>query len=129
MARITPLHLIPALIAAASHAGEITIERRPFHIDRTVSATVLPDPGGCQLVRLDPAAWGDFTIIDIAAHGASVKKGETLVRFETDEIDRKLVDSRRALESGRLALAQAEQEAKLREETTPHKLEAARKAA
>lgn len=129
MARITPLHLIPALIAAASHAGEITIERRPFCIDRMLTATALPDDGSRTLLKLDPANWGDFTITEIAAHATVVKKGDALVRFDTEDIDKKLVDVRRALESGKLTLAQAEQDAKLREETAPHKLEAARKAA
>lgn len=129
MARITPLHLIPALIAAASHAGEVTIERRPFFIERILTASALPEDGSCVLLKLDPSGWGDFTITHIAAHGAAVKKGEALVRFETEDIDKKLVDSRRALKSGKLSLAQAEQDAKLRQETAPHKLEAARKAA
>ncbi len=129
MARITPLHLIPALIAAASHAGEITIERRPFCIDRMLTATALPDDGSLTLLKLDPANWADFTITEIEAHATVVKKGDALVRFDTEDIDKKLVDVRRALESGKLTLAQAEQDAKLREETAPHKLEAARKAA
>ncbi|RYD20210.1 MAG: hypothetical protein EOP88_15985 [Verrucomicrobiaceae bacterium] len=129
MARITPLHLIPALIAAASHAGEITIEQRPFCIDRTLAATALPDDGSRVLLKLDPASWGDFTITEIAAHAAVVKKGDALIRFDAEDIDKKLVDARRALESGKLTLAQAEQDAKQREETAPHKLEAARKAA
>lgn len=129
MARITPLHLIPALIAAASHAGEITIERRPFCIDRMLTATALPDDGNRVLLKLDPANWGDFTITEIAAHAAVVKKGDALIRFDAEDIDKKLVDARRALESGKLTLAQAEQDAKLREETAPHKLEAVRKAA
>ncbi len=129
MARITPLHLLPALIAAASHAGEITIEQRPFCIDKTLTATALPEEESCVLLRLDPADWQEFTFTHITAHGAVVKKGEALVHFDPEEIDKKLVDARRALESGKLSLAQAEQEAKLREETAPHKLEAARKAA
>lgn len=129
MARITPLHLIPALIAAASHAGEITIERRPFFIERTLIATALPDDRGCVLLKLDPAGWGDFTIAHLVAHGAVVKKGDVLVSFETKDIDKKLVDARQALESGTPSLAQAEQDARLRQETAPHKLEAARRAA
>lgn len=129
MARITPLHLIPALIAAASHAGEITIERRPFCIDRSLTATALPDDGSCVLLKLDPASWENFSITHITPHGAVVKKGDALVRFDTEDIEKKLVDARHVLESGTLSLAQAEQDAKLRQETAPHKLEAARKAA
>ena len=50
MARLTPLHLIPALIAAASHAGEVTIEQRPFSIEKSFTAAALPG-GDCVLVQ------------------------------------------------------------------------------
>ena len=59
MARITPLHLIPALIAAASHAGEITVEQRPFSIEKIFTAAALPEKD-CVLLKLGPKAWVDF---------------------------------------------------------------------
>ncbi len=42
MIRLTALHLVPVLIAAASHAGEITIEPRPFTLETSFTATALP---------------------------------------------------------------------------------------
>jgi len=128
MARINPLHLIPALIAAASQAGEVTIEKGPFVVEKSFNATALPG-GDCQLLKLDPKAWGDFKLTTIATHGAKVSKGEVLVAFETDKIDEKIEDLRRSLASGALTLAQAEQDLKLLEETSANKLEAARRAA
>jgi HlyD family secretion protein len=128
MARITPLHLIPALIAAATHAAEVTIARRPFFIEKSFTATALPGED-CTPLRLDPKSWQDFKITHIAAHGAFVKKGESLVRFDAAEIDEKLLDARRALESGTLSLAQAVLELKLAQDTAPDKLDAARRAA
>ncbi|MEO5916732.1 MAG: hypothetical protein ABIS50_21065 [Luteolibacter sp.] len=128
MARITPLHLIPALIAAASHAGEITIEQQPFVVEKSVSAVALPVGDG-TLIQLDPKAWAEFTITKIAAHGSKVAKGDILVSFDPEDIDKKLVDARRALEAGTLALQQAELDNKLLQETAPNKLDALRRAA
>lgn len=128
MARITPLHLIPALIAAASHAGEITIEKQPFVIGKSFNAVALPG-GECTLIQLDPKAWSEFSITKIAAHGSKVAKGDVLVSFDSHDIDKKLIDARRALESGTLALQQAELEQKLLQETAPNKLESLRRTA
>ncbi len=128
MARLTPLHFIPALIAAASHAGDFTVETRPFVIEKSFTATALP-AGDAVLLRLEPKVWTGFEILQIAAHGSKVAKGEVLVRFDPEEIDRKLQDARRAVETGALGLAQAELESKLLVETVPNKLEAIRRAA
>lgn len=128
MARLTSFHLLPALIAAASHAGEVTIEARPFSIEKSFAATALPG-GDCELLAIDPKAWTDFRILQITGHGSRVVKGEVLVRFDSEEIDKKLEDARRALELGTLYLAQAEQDARNLRESAPDKLEAIRRAA
>ena len=128
MARLTPFHLIPALIAAASHAGEVTIEPRPFAIEKSFTAAALPG-GDCLLLKLDPKAWVDFKIVQIAEHGATVAKGDVLVRFDSEAIDKKLVDARSALETAKLSLAQAELDSKILLETSPNKLESLRRAA
>ncbi len=128
MARITPLHLIPALIAAASHAGEVTIELRPFVIEKSFTAAALPG-GDCVLLKLDPKAWTDFQIVHIAEHGAKVAKGDVLIRFDAEEIDKKIEDARRGLETSSLTLAQAELDSKILQETAPSKLDAVRRAA
>ncbi len=128
MARITPLHLIPALIAAASHAGEITVEQRPFSIEKIFTATALPG-SDALLLRLSPKAWSEFEILQIADHGAKVAKGDVLVRFDAENIDKKIADARNSLAASNLTLAQAELDLKLLLENAPNKLEAARRAA
>jgi HlyD family secretion protein len=127
MTRLTPLHLIPALIAAAAHAGEITVQLRPFSVEKSFVATALPSADSV-LLSLDAQAWPTFEIAEIAAHGSHVAKGEVLVRFDTKDIDLKLEDARSALESGTLALAQAESDFSLHLETSQHKLAAIRRA-
>jgi multidrug resistance efflux pump len=128
MARLTPFHILPALIAAASHAGEVTIEPRPFSVEKSFNTTALPT-GDCVLLKLDPKVWKDFTVTQVTPHGFKVAKGDVLVRFDSEAIDKKLEDSRRALEAGTLALAQAGQDFAMLQETTPGKLDAVRRAA
>jgi hypothetical protein len=128
MARLTPLHLIPALIAAASHAGEITIEQRPFSIGKTFAAAALPSDD-CLLLKLSPEVWADFKILELVPHGTNATKGDVLIRFDPEAIDKKLADARSALAAGTLALAQAELDFKLLQQTAPNKLEALRRAA
>ena len=125
MIRLKAFQVAPLLFATTALAGEITIEQRPFTIEKTLTACVLPDQGE-ELLQFEPKAWADYQILEIAAHGAKVAKGQVLVRFDAESIDQKLVDSRRALESGALTLAQAEQDLKHLEETSPHRLAALR---
>jgi HlyD family secretion protein len=128
MIRLPALHLFPILLAAAAQAGEILIEQGPFTQEQSFSATALPEQGAV-LIQIDPLAWTDFELLEVAAHGSKVAKGEVLVRFDPESIDNKLIDSKRALEAGALALAQAEVDLKHLEETTPHRLEAYKLAA
>ena len=128
MARLTPLHLLPILIAAASHAAEVTIEQAPFSIEKTVNAVVLP-AGQSVLIRISPEKWTDFQILEIADHGSRVAKGDLLVRFDAKEIDRKLVDARRALETDTLNHQQAELDQKILVQTAPARLESLKRAA
>jgi HlyD family secretion protein len=115
-----------AATMAVSPAAEITVESKPFTIDRSFSATILPAKP--VLVSIDPESWSDFTIEEILPHGTAVKKGDVLVKFDREGYDRKLEDLKRAVESRALTLASQELAfVKLGEETTI-RLEAARKA-
>lgn len=126
-----PLSLVPlaaALFATASKAAEITIEARPFTVEKSLSAAVLPGDG-MVAIGVEPKAWADFKIVEIAAHGAKLAKGDVLVRFDAEGFDRKLDDARRSLKTNSLNLAQAERDLKHLKETAEHKLEAIRRAA
>jgi multidrug efflux pump subunit AcrA (membrane-fusion protein) len=115
------------MLAAALHAGEVTVEFAPFVIHQSFPATALPDD--VVLFSLKAEAWSDFEIKTIAAHGSKVAKGDVLLEFDTESIDRKIADSRNALEVSRLALAQAELDLKQLKETSPYKLEALKRSA
>lgn len=125
MARIH--HLIPALLAATAHSGELTLEMKPFFISHSLDATALPD--ATSPIRLHAEAWENFKIISIAAHGSRVKKGDALVVFETEEIDRKLADMKQAIAAAKLNLAQAELDLATLEKTVPEQLARLKRAA
>ena len=64
---------LPLLLASAavSHAAEITVDAKPFRIEKSFYATLLPvEP---VLIAIDPEAWTDFTIEEILPHGTIVK--------------------------------------------------------
>lgn len=128
MIRSSAFCLAPIFFAAVSHAGEVTIEPRPFTIEKSFTATALPE-SGCVLLQVAPKIWADFQITKLAAHGTKVAKGDVLAGFDVEDIDKKLTDARRALAAGTLSLAQAELDLKNLVETSPHKLEALRLAA
>ncbi|MCW1921944.1 hypothetical protein OKA05_05230 [Luteolibacter arcticus] len=110
------LSLLAASLAAAP-AAEITVETKPFRIERSFAATLLPAKP--HLIAIDPEGWGDFTIETILPHGSAVKKGDVLVKFDRESYDRKLEDTRRAVQAQALSLASQELAfLKLEEETT-----------
>jgi multidrug efflux pump subunit AcrA (membrane-fusion protein) len=128
MTRLTVLYLLPVLLAAVARAREIAIEQRPFTIEKSFVATALPD-NGCVLLQIEPKSWADFQIIELAAHGSRVAKGDTLVSFDPETIDKKIADIRLSLDANTLTLAQAELDLKHLQETAPHQLDALRRAA
>jgi hypothetical protein len=80
-------------------------------------------------IRLEAAAWQEYEITKVAAHGARVAKGDVLLAFDSEKIDDKIEDMGRAIRDRARAITQAEQELKHLRETTPHKLDALRRTA
>jgi hypothetical protein len=127
--RLTPASacLLPLLSGPVCLAGELTVESKPFVIERTLATGALP--GTCTPLRLEAKTLAAFEIKTIAAHGSRVKSGEVLVSFDTDSIDRKLDDSKRAIDSATLSLGQAEVELKGLKDSLTLKLDATKRAA
>ncbi len=119
------LCLLAASLAAAP-AAEITVETKPFRIERNFSAMLLPAKP--HLIALDPEGWADFTIESILPHGTAVKKGDVLVKFDRKSYDRKLEDTRRAVQAQALTPASQELAFQKLEEETALKLANAKRA-
>ncbi len=113
-------YLLPALLVTAAHASELTLETKPFSVSHSLKATALPE--SVVTIRLDAKAWEIFKIASIASHGSMIKKGEPLIVFETDAVDRKLADSKQALTAAELGMAQAELDLATMEKTVPEQL-------
>jgi multidrug efflux pump subunit AcrA (membrane-fusion protein) len=114
-------------LAPFARATEITIEKRPFVIRHHLLASAIPEE--TSLLELKAALWSDYEITRIAPHGSRVSKGDVLVAFDPENIDRKLQDVRKAIENRSHELAQARLEFSHLETTTPHRLEALKRAA
>jgi HlyD family secretion protein len=71
-------------------------------------------------VRLDEwTPTSPLTVVNAAKHGARVKKGEVLVKFDTEKLDKAIDDLRADLKLSELGLQQAELQLRALERTTP----------
>lgn len=109
-------------------AAEVAeIKRGDIWVKPTFAATVLPE----KVVRLkvDAEEWQDFVIEEIQPHGAQVKKGQVLVRFDDKDYQKKLRDAQSASASAALQLQNAEVEYKTIKALLPSQLQAAQQKA
>lgn len=119
--------LAPLLVITAAKGAEITLEAKPFLIERSLSATALPaEP---SVFRIAADSWPAFEIRRIAAHGSRVNAGDTLVEFDNEALDRKLEDGRKALDAANLNFAQAEVDLRSLKDNFALKLDATKRAA
>ena len=126
-----PIFLVAAVLSVsvlrAAESTELALETRPFVIRHSFTANALPK--AFTLLELKAEAWSEFAITRIATHGSRVAKGETLVAFDPQGIDRKIEDTARAIDTKTLEIAQAELDLKNLEDTTPHRQQALQRAA
>ena len=73
-------------------------------------------------VSVEPEAWSQLKIVQIAAHGARVKKGDVLIQLDVEDLDKALREKAAAVELGALALKQAVEELRALEQSTPEQL-------
>jgi len=78
-------------------------------------------------VKLEPKAWTDLTVLEAVSHGARVKKGDLLVRLDTEKIKDQLDDLDQDRPASTLALELSQSELENLTQTTPLKLEAAKR--
>ncbi len=78
-------------------------------------------------VKLETKAWTDLTVLDAVAHGARVKKGQTLVKLDTEKLAEQIKEQEQDAPASIIALETAVAELANLEETTPLKLDAAKR--
>ncbi len=100
------LSLLLSLIPSTMIAAEAKVEVGKFAVRPTLSATVLPET--CLPLSVDAEEWPTFSIEEILPHGSLVKKGDLLVRFDSENYNKKIRDAESAVAAGKLSLANAE---------------------
>lgn len=118
---------LASILAPLSFAGEIAIETRPFSIEHTLSATVIPESP--QTLEIATDGWPSFEVRSIAPHGRHVAQGDVLVEFDNEALDRALEDRKKAYDAAVLTFTQTEAELKSLKDNQPLKLDAAKRAA
>ena len=78
-------------------------------------------------VKLETKAWTDLTVLDAAPHGARVKKGETLVKLDTEKLVEQIKELELEQPAAAIALDTAQAELANLEDTTPLKMETAKR--
>ena len=79
-------------------------------------------------LRLELKAWTDLTVLEAVPHGAKVKKGEVLVKFDTQKLEEQIEDLEQDRSLAALTLELTETDLENLRVSTPIKLEAARRA-
>lgn len=86
-----------------------TVESKPLKIEQTLEGIFVASD--MEEVPLRPDVWTRYTVVDAVPHGSEVKKGDVLVRFDTEDIEERLAEETIDQRLSELALMQAEEEA------------------
>jgi HlyD family secretion protein len=78
-------------------------------------------------VKIEPKAWTDFPVLEAVPHGTRVKKGDSLVKIDTEKLKEQIDELEQDRPGAKIALELAEAELKNLEQSTPLKLETAKR--
>jgi HlyD family secretion protein len=102
-----------------------TVARAPakakVQLDAVLEATEMAP------VKLEPKAWTDLTVLEAVPHGARVRKGDVLVKIDTEKLKEQINETEQDQAAAVLGLELAQFELENLEKTTPLKLEAAKR--
>lgn len=79
-------------------------------------------------VKIEAKAWTDLTVLEAVPHGARVRKGEALVKLDTEKLREQINDSEQDQAATILGLELAQFELDNLKESTPLRLDAAKRA-
>ena len=111
------LRLVPAALVAAVFALPLSSmrfaaadegEAKPAAAAKTVDVTGLVEAVRAHEIIADTEQVGSLKIKRLLDHGVEVSEGQSLVWFETEDIDKKIQDTKTALRLSQLSLEAAE---------------------
>lgn len=101
-----------------------TVNRGLVKVEKSYSAVFQPKAKAELGLRFQ--AWSQAEVVEAVEHGAQVKKGDVLVRFKTEDLDRAIEDQKRSLEAARRSLKDSEELLAIMEKSVPFDLESLR---
>src|SRR5580765_5091340 len=116
-------------LAAASekNAGETTYTVTRPAVKTKVQLDAVFESAEMAPVKLEPKVWADLTVLDAVLHGSHVKKGDVLVKLDLDKLRDQIDDLEQDRPAATLALGLAVAELDNLQQTTPLKLDAAKR--
>ncbi len=106
--------------AAQPFPATHTVKRGLVKVEKKFEANFLPKDVVEVAMRFQ--AWTQVEVLDAVEHGTHVKKGDVLVHFKTDDLDRAIADQKRSLEAARRSLKDNEGLLAIMEKTVPFDL-------
>jgi multidrug resistance efflux pump len=85
-----------------------TVKASPLKIELEVDSKFVAK--NTSEVKLEPEEWSEFKIVEIVPHGATVRQGETLVKFDGEKLKEAIAELELDQKIEELALLKAEQE-------------------
>ncbi|MCG8449168.1 MAG: hypothetical protein MI725_06255 [Pirellulales bacterium] len=93
---------------AAEKAKPFKVKSKPLKVETKLDGYFVADE--MVEVALRPEAWTKFKVLEAVAHGTHVEKGEVLVRFDPEDLEKALEKESIEQRLSELALMQAEEE-------------------
>ena len=103
-----------------------TVESKPLKIEQKLEGIFVAE--NMEEVALRPDTWARYTVVEAVEHGAEVKKGDVLVRFDDEQIEERLAEETIDQRLSELALMQAEEESPRNEKLLKLAYESAKRA-
>lgn len=110
---------------AVPAANLVKVKKGKFETDLTLNG-VIESKENTQ-IRVIPKTWSDLTVQEVVPHGTKVKKGDIILRFETEKLVRAIEDEEAELPLAKLKLESATAELESLEKKSPLELDAKRK--
>jgi multidrug resistance efflux pump len=105
----------PAAKTEAKARKTLKIEPKRLKIDLTLDGTFAARE--MEEVTFRPEAWTDYEIVEVVPHGTKVRKGETLFKFDREDLDEAIADLELEQRLNELAILKAEEEMPRMEKT------------
>ncbi|MEO0413454.1 MAG: hypothetical protein AAF226_00720 [Verrucomicrobiota bacterium] len=104
-----------------------TVEVKSEELKVTVDLAGVIEAKNSSEIIVNTKSWAALTVVEAAAHGTKVKKGDIILRLEAEKLERQISDKKKDQPLAELNLEAAKSALALLEKTTPLSVNAARK--